>query len=166
MTFLSLSNDKITLVPLDETFATVIFNSNYGKVKVHFANFDNIKDAQKWIKSSLVLINYGVKIETVILSHTKEFVGMIALDGLDTDICDLKIWINEEFQLRGYATSASYLMIDYFNQQYPDKQLKYEAIITNTASNALAKKLNFKLARSYREENKKLNVYVLKSASI
>lgn len=162
MTFLSLSNDKISLVPLDETFATEIFNSNGGNVKQYFAKFNNIKDAQNWIKSSLLLINYGVKIETVILSHTKEFVGMIALDGLDNDIADLRLWISEEFQNRGMATLASYLMIDYFNQQFPDKQLKYEAASENVASNALAKKLNFHLARSYREENKKLNVYVLK----
>jgi RimJ/RimL family protein N-acetyltransferase len=167
MTFFTLSNDTITLVPIDETYTTEIFNYNQGNVKDNFAKFSNLKDVKEWLHATLTLVNYGTKIETVILSNTKEFLGMIALDNLDTDLVELRLWITQESQKKGIATLASYLMLDYFNSTYPDKQLRYVSKTDNVPSMALAKKLNLTLVRTYKDDsNKSFTVFVLKATNI
>jgi RimJ/RimL family protein N-acetyltransferase len=155
MSIIELSNDTVSLVEVDETYATEIFNANYGNVKEYFAKFDNIKDTKKWLKATLTLVNYGTKLEFCILDRHKEFLGMVSIDNLDIDISDFKIWVEAQHQKKGIATQASYLILEYFKTQYPEKRLRYTAENNNEASVALAKKIGFNFVRNYKDDNNK-----------
>jgi RimJ/RimL family protein N-acetyltransferase len=162
-----LSNDTVTLVPVDETYATEIFNANQGTVRDYFAKFSNIKDTKEWLKATLLLVNYGEKLELCVLNQEKEFLGMISLDNLNSDMLEFRIWIDENHQRKGIATQAGYLLLDYFNSEYPDKQLRYVTENKNEASMALSKKLGFKTVRTYKDDNNKTTtVFVLKATII
>jgi RimJ/RimL family protein N-acetyltransferase len=162
-----LSNNTVTLVPVDETYATEIFNANTGNVREGFAKFENLKDAKNWLHATLTLVNYGQKLEFCILNLNQEFLGMISLDNLETDMLEFRIWIDENHQKKGIATQASYLLLSYFNSEYPDKQLRYVSENKNEASMALAKKLGFHKVRSYKDDNNKsTTVFVFKVTNI
>jgi RimJ/RimL family protein N-acetyltransferase len=155
MSIMELSNDTVSLIKADETFATEIFNANYGNVRDYFTKFENIKDTKNWLKATLTLVNYGTKLEFCILDINKEFMGMVSIDYLDSDISDFKIWVEVQHQKKGIATQAGYLLLEYFNTQYPDQRLRYIAENNNEASIALAKKIGFNVVRKYKDDNNK-----------
>jgi RimJ/RimL family protein N-acetyltransferase len=163
MSIMELSNDTVSLIKVDETFATEIFNANHGNVRDYFAKFENIKDTKNWLKATLTLVNYGTKLEFCILDRNKDFLGMVSIDNLDTDISDFKIWVEVQHQKKGIATQAGYLILEYFNTQYPEQRLRYITENKNEASIALAKKIGFNVARTYKDDNNKsTTVFVFK----
>ena len=158
MPFIQLQTARIKLVPLNADFALDILESNRGNVRDYFIPFDNLDNVKNWITDTQIKIDSGDKIETVVLAQDNEFLGMVALDNLNSDTAEIRLWLKLEAQGQDYGKESVNLLLDWYKQEYSNKQIIYVAEVNNIASVNLAKSLGLKLSREFIDEDGTLSV--------
>jgi RimJ/RimL family protein N-acetyltransferase len=153
MNFTQLQNDTIKLVLLDKKYAQEILNNNIGNVRDYFIPFENLAEVNNWIEETADKIKSGDKLETVVLSNTNEFLGMVAFDNLNDKIAEIRLWLKPEIQGKGIGKASVNLLLEWFKSEYPKKQVKYNAEIGNIPSVKLAKSLGLKFNKEFVDED-------------
>lgn len=153
MNFTQLQDNTIKLVLLDKNYAQDILKNNTGNVRDCFIPFSNINEVNEWIDETDIKIKSRDKLETVVLSNTGEFLGMVAFDTLNDGIAEIRLWLKPETQGKGIGKKAVNLLLDWFKNEYPNKQVRYTAEIANIPSVMLAKSLGLKLNKEFVDED-------------
>ncbi len=149
MNFTQLENENIRLVLLSEKYAKDILKNNDGNVRDYFISFENIFEVKQWIKETNQKVLSGDKLETIVLSSSNEFLGMVAFDNLNHEIAEIRLWLKPSIQRMGVGKQSVNLFMNWFKQNYPDKKVRYTAEIANVASVNLAKSLGLKLNKEF-----------------
>lgn len=113
MHFTQLETPRLFIKLLDPIYKPDILNSNKGNVKDYFLDFESIREVEDWINENIKLIKEGKKLENVVIDKdNKAFVGMVAIDNLDTNEPEIRLWIKSDKQGQGYATEAVKALMD------------------------------------------------------
>jgi RimJ/RimL family protein N-acetyltransferase len=152
MNFNTLYNDQIKLVLLDPKYAQEIYNNNTGNIRDYFIPFDSIDEVNDWIAETEIKILNGDKLETIVFSKSGEFLGMIALDNLNDEIAEIRLWLKPEVQGKGIGKSGTDLLLNWYKVEFPSKQIRYSAEVKNIPSINLAKSLGFKFSKQFTDE--------------
>lgn len=116
-------------------------NKYYLTSKFHF-NFEEEKKYQmSKLENSTNNSNFTWTIE---LKEDKTVIGQITLKEIESDIRDIKIFIDPTYQHIGYAYEAAVEVLKYMFLEVEIKSIKAIVAIKNKASYSLMEKLGFK----------------------
>ncbi len=120
-----------------------IFYASKGSVADYFYKFESLEQAEEWVRDAILQHSEGTKLEYVVYEGDK-FVGMISPRYLDSKTVDIGMWVNVDFQGKGYGKR---ILNDLLTKLVSEgvEEVVYETDKDNLASVALAKSLGFKL---------------------
>lgn len=155
--FDTLENQDLKLKLVTQEYARDIFEANTGNVRDYFIAFESIAEVEDWIEENEQKIASKDKLETVIISQKKEnfdeFLGMVALDELKTEVVQIRIWLKPDAQGKGVAKQATQLLLDWYKTNHKGKQFRYYASVSNISSVNLAKSLGFRFGSYFVDED-------------
>lgn len=154
MYFDRLEKGNIQIFPLDCSYVDDIYRENEGNVRKYFIPFQTGQEVENWVSEMIDLMKKGEKLETVVLSREYEFLGMIALDNLKSETTEVRLWIKEEAQGKGVGKKSLSLLLDWYKNKFPRREVVYKADADNEASIQLAESVGFKLNK-WNKHNKK-----------
>ena len=127
-------------------------------------DFDEEK-ALNLIQRGAIVRDEGRKYELGIF-RGGEYIGHVTLFAIDLEkkVCEIGYWLAEKETGKGLATRACRRMLELASDKLYIRTIKLHTVESNTASNAVAKKLGFKFQSSEFDEvhGEKVNFYTLK----
>ncbi len=136
---LKIQTNDLTLHTIDYCDRFDLANYQTDKICELMDNvpFINVNQAITFIKFHIARTEVG-KIITMVARKDGEFVGLICLDKINTNIPEFGIWVASHQQNKGYGTQILQALYQWALDQNRFAYILYPSISTNVASRKLA----------------------------
>ncbi len=151
-----LESDRLILKPISLEYAEVIFQEFTAEVTRYMfpKPAEDIHETMQYIRNTIQRRQNGSELTLVITpKDTSEFLGVCALQQIDTDTPNFGIWIKTSAHGHGYGREAIHCLKDWADANLEYDYLLYPVDKRNIPSRKIPESLKGKPHREYTQIN-------------